>query len=329
MEKIFKQPHFFTTALIICTSFLLPLQTFAQGNVHTKPVDSSTVFYSNTNYNYYNNYNTAFNGWHGFIGINYEQFSNNGTAFAESSTNRLYNIDPTYQTGYNLGIGYLIPGKESDANLTYSHLHTSDSNSAWAPSLSVSPGSLGPVTWASSKLTFDYNAVNLTAGHMINYTPNFKANYYGGLNYTHLAKDMTIRGSGFGNEIYNDVGTSFNGFGPTFGMDGYCTPFNNYPNFNIIGSVNPTLAYGTMTGYVRTNFNDVRNSEGIPDEKIVVPIINSKLALNYDLPYKTTKLNFQLGYQLTELFGVTRETSYTNSVNASLQGAYFNVGIGF
>lgn len=42
-----------------------------------------------------------------------------------------------------------------------------------------------------------------------------------------------------------------------------------------------------------------------------------------------TNFNLQLGYQVTEYFGVTRDTNYKTPNNGSLQGFYLNIGAGF
>jgi len=270
------------------------------------------------------------NGWYAHVGLPYQQFSNNSTTFAASSTNNNYNVSTSYHPNYDLGIGYHLPGRDSNIALDYTHLYGSDTSNVWDGSLTLSPGTTGPVNWAASRVTFNYDSLDLTAGHLINQGIRFAIYYYGGLNYTRFTKDVNIWGNGLGNTVFNQIGTSYNGFGPTFGMDGYCHPFDDFPNFSFYGGVQPSLLFGTMTGYQRTTINDVLTVESIPNERLVVPVLGSKLGINYDLPYKTMKWNLQLGYRLTELFGVTKDNnSYTTPVNASFQGPYFNLGVGF
>lgn len=320
MKRTHNQLRRFAPAIIFSAAILLPINALAAPNPpqYVNPYNSNSLI---SNYNY--------SGLHAYAGVNYQQFSNNGSTFAESSTGKSYNVSPNYHAGYNLGIGYLIPNRNTDFALSYSYLHTSDSSNAWAPSLTLSPTGLGPVSWASSSLTFNYNTVDLTAGHRFQLDNTFDINLYGGLNYTHLSRDMSTYGEGLGNEIRVSVGSSYNGYGPTFGVDGYCHPSASSPNFSIVGGLKPTVLYGTMSGYVNTNVNDVRLSDNIPNEKIVVPAIGAKLGLNYDLSYRKTDFNFQLGYQATTYFGVTKDSTYNNTTNASLQGVYFNVGFRF
>lgn len=267
-------------------------------------------------------------GWSVNLGGSYQQFSNNGTAFAENSLNRTYNIDPDYHFGYNLGLGYHVPSKDSDIGLNYTHLNTSDKTSVWSDGLSLTTDTVvGPFGWVSGKNDFKYDSVDLTAGHQVGLSPSFGLNYYGGLNYTHLAKDMTLYGTNPGVDYTNNLGTNFNGFGPTFGMDGECHPFeSSYPRFSVTGGVKASALYGTMTGYSRVNDNGIRSSDSIPNEKTVVPGVGAKLGLDYDLPLTGMNLKTELGYQLTEYFGVTKSSNYAStSTNASFQGAYLNL----
>lgn len=322
MEKSYHRQRLSVIACICCVSLLLPMPVLAQD----KQVSGTTTNVNNSLFNATPSKSLNLSGWSISAGIDYQQFSNNGTVYAESSTNKYYNVSPSYQTGFNLGVGYYIPVKNSDINLEYTHLRTSDTSNAWANSLTVSPGALGPVTWASSNVIFDYDSIDFTAGHNLPLHPNYGVNYYGGLNYTHLTKNMNINGNGLGNVIHNSVGTSFYGVGPTFGADTYCNPLSDNPNFTVYVGVQPSLLYGSMSGYVNTNVNDVRTSENIPSDKVVIPAVGAELGLNYVIPYNKTKFNLRLGYELKEFFGATRDgDNYNNAINASFQGLFFNV----
>lgn len=271
----------------------------------------------------------AMSGFYGSAGLNYQQFSNNGSTYTESSTSHNYNVNTDYHSGFNLEMGYHFGGtRNSNLQIDYTHLHTSDNSNASASSLTVSPDSSGPVNSASSALTFNYNNVYFTAGHAIPMTNNFVLYLYGGVNYMQLSRNMDITGDGLGNSIFNKVGTNFSGWGPTFGMDGYCEPFDEYPNFSVFGGVQPSLLYGTMSGFVHKRINTTYTEEIIPNENLVVPGLGGKLGVNYDIPYKDVKFKLQVGYQLTEYFNIARDANYNNPINSSLQGPFVNFGVG-
>lgn len=303
-----------TISIPMIFGFVFAHHAIAQNNVQTPP----RYAFSGSEYNL-----SGFSGWNIKAGLTYAQFSNNGSSYAESTNHKIFNISPEYHTGYKLGIGYTIPNVGTELNLDYRHLHTSDTSNAWADNLTLFPGSLslGPVNWATSTLSFDFDALDFTAGHWVQFSPKFRANFYGGLSYTHLAKDMDTSGSGFGNEIHISGGTSFRGIGPTFGMDGYCSPSENYQNFSVYGGVRTTALYGTMTGYVNTLDNGIRTSDHIPNEKTVIPAFGAKIGLDWNYPYKGATFGINLGYEVNEYWGATKDSNYTSSNNTSYQGA--------
>lgn len=296
-----------------------PVPGLAQENLANSPVLKMPYA---PNYQY-------LNGWSGYLGVNYLQFSNNGTTFAESSGGKNFNVNPDYHAGYNLGLGYENPASNNGINLDYMHLRASDFSNAHAPILNLFPDMLGPVTSAQSSVTYTYNSLDLTVKHKTYITNYLNLNLYGGLNYTSLQKDMKTTGDGLGNSLIIQVGTSFNGIGPTFGVNAFVNPLDPYPNFKVYGGFNPSMLYGTMSGYIHTTINDFRVSDSIPHEKIVVPALSAKLGMEYDYLYKNAKFNFNLGYQFTQYFNVTRDSSYNNTINASFQGLFFNFGLSY
>src|SRR5690242_3585563 len=105
MKRSFNKILLSVPAFLVCSSLLYPIQALSQQNY----VD-----------------NSGMNGWSIGAGIDYKQFSNNGTNFA-STLHDDFNIDTDYHTGFNAWIGYRIPVKNSDIRLDYSHIKTTDS----------------------------------------------------------------------------------------------------------------------------------------------------------------------------------------------------------
>lgn len=273
--------------------------------------------------------------WNIKLGFQYQQFSNNGSKFAETTTGNHYNVSPGYHGGYDFGIGYQLPRLNTEIKFNYMHLTTRDTSSVWANNLFLVGGStdLGPITWAAATNKLTYDSFDLTAGHMIPITPQFSMGFYGGFNYTRLDRDMRSYGNGFDNDFRVSVGTAFNGFGPTFGAYGECDPFDiyGYPDFHVFGGAKGSFLYGTMSGYVRTFSNGDFHIENIPNDKIVVPAVGANLGIGYDFRLGSHyKLNTSFGYSLTEYFGVTRDSTYGSSTNnASFQGLFLDFNLKF
>ncbi|RDI36676.1 Lpg1974 family pore-forming outer membrane protein [Aquicella lusitana] len=271
-------------------------------------------------------------GWSVDVRGEYQQFSNNGTTYAETGSNKQFNVSPDFTTGYKVGLGYHVPDKDSDVEIGYRHLNTSDTSSVMGSDLWVIGGStLGPATWAQGKSTFDYDSFDLTAGHKVKLSPSFDINYYGGLNYSHLKQELTSQGTGAGGAHFtNETGTTYDGFGPQFGIDGECHPFDSQPGFGVFGGLNTDLLYGKTSSYSRSDNNGTRSSIGIPDENVVVPAVGAEIGLRYNFNYNTMKLGGEIGYSATEYFNVIRDNNNTNSRNnASFQGGFAGVRVTF
>jgi hypothetical protein len=280
-------------------------------------------------------------GWDLNFGLEYSQFSNNGTQYATNFLGKSYNIDPHYHTGYNLGFGYNVPGKDSDLDFEYSHFQGNNKATAWSaspdsPDLFVGAlGIGGPFSYAQSKVSYGLDSFDVTAGHKIKLTPTFDVNLTGGLNYTHLTKDISTYGSDpmVGTTFQEDLGTSFNGFGPVFEADGECYPFDFAPGFDVFGGVRAAAPYGRMTSYLRDSGDaEIAFNNEIPNEKLVVPSVGAKIGVEYNFNnYKGVTVGAQIGYQGTEYFNATKDFFLVGNTasNLSYQGWFGNIDMRF
>ena len=132
----------------------------------------------------------ADNNWKLSAGLNYQEFGNNGTQYATQDSNKEFNVDTDYHTGYFLDWMYHLEEKDSDVGFDYNHLRASDSSSLTGNNIQIQPGGLGTATWASGMTTFTYDSFDLKAGHTVKLSPSFSLGYYGGLNYTRLEKEL-------------------------------------------------------------------------------------------------------------------------------------------
>lgn len=261
-------------------------------------------------------------GWTFGVGFPYLQFSNNGTIYAKSFNDQSFNVSPDYHLGINLFATYHTR-QGTDINFNYTHLRASDWSSV--EDTITSPTDLD---FASASNSYDYDSFDVTGGHLIPLTQNFNVNYFGGFNFTHLARDMNIFGSGL-NSYYANVGTSFNGFGPKFGLNGTCNPMiDMFPRLRVVGGVDAAFLYGTITSYDRVHLDQQEPIvDIIPNEKIVVPAVGGNIGVKYELPYYNgVKSWAELGYESKVYFNVIQDRSYSGAdLDASLQGFYLNL----
>lgn len=269
---------------------------------------------------------TPSSAWNATLGVNYARFSNNDSAFAESESSddyRVYNIHNDYHTGYNFGLGYHLPNKNSDLRVDYSHFQSDDSSHVSGDDLYFFSG---PVESVGAKLSYEYNKLDFSAGHQIDLTPKFSVGYFGGIDYTTLSREMKISGreDGFNTRTLK-AGTEFRGVGPMFGMNGSCHPSDEYPGFGVFGGVNTAFPYGNLSTHERYYENDEMHRAYLPDDKIVVPVVGANLGVEYNLPINKINWNMQLGYQSTTLFGAARDYSGSSSSNVTQQGVFLNL----
>ncbi|MBA3661101.1 MAG: hypothetical protein H0W64_05215 [Gammaproteobacteria bacterium] len=256
-------------------------------------------------------------GLHGFAGAVYQQFTDNSSITTHTN----------YHTGYQVGLGYKIKQNDADINLIYTNLRANDSRNINSSALSLFPGAPGLIDFGQSTIGYTYDSLALTLGQKTNLTDKFKLNFYGGVNFTEFRKNITLNGNISSIIFLNgQMKTSYRGVGPTLGLDGYYSPFDTMPGFSLYGSFEPTMLYGTMTNNVSVSFNGVTVAASAPNENLVVPVLSSKLGLMFSTPYKNANINLKLGYQITQFFGITRDTVYNSPTNAGLQGAYLIVG---
>lgn len=287
----------------------------------------------------YNPMNSV-HGWHINASALWERFSNNGTNYAEvlafppnREISNYENISTGNHFGWSAGIGYYIDWMDSDISFNYFTLNTSDHDHVSGPIVQLlSPVNvvIGTGTEASGTTRFNYTSAALTGGHLLRLSPFFDLYYYGGLDYTHFSKNMSVYEAG-GTEKYDvKFGTSYNAWGPTFGIDGECYPFYYYelPNFSISGGVQASLLYGTRKEYFRAKEVNFTTIDNFPTTNIVVPTVGGDLAVNYLFQMSAWSLKTSIGYQAVELFGVS--TDYRDSdVNASFQGLVVNFTVRF
>lgn len=276
-----------------------------------------------------NAFNNGLNGFNFKLGGTYLQFSNNGTnltTVAVPQGTRIYNMTTDYHPGVDAGIGYHLAATDTDFNLDYTHLHTFDARNLSGSRFTVGAVLGDIVSTVRGTDTFNYDSVDLTAGHWISVNPTAGFNYYGGVNYSNLTKDFRISGTGFGTDYALRAGSTFKGWGPTIGFNGECRPSSMVPNFNVFGGMKTNVLFGTMTGYLQVTNNRIVDKDYIPKEQVVIPSLGGKLGVGYDLPMSDVLFKTQLGYQAVNYFNVTRDSTYTgNTISASFQGMFLDV----
>ena len=108
---------------------------------------------------------------------------------------RYKSVDPKYQWGFNVNIGYVIPCTGNDINLSYTDYNENEHNRVGPTDNTTILGALAPFDFstnsfatstASAKATFNYQALDLEFGQAINIGCLTRFRFFGGARYSNL-----------------------------------------------------------------------------------------------------------------------------------------------
>lgn len=258
-----------------------------------------------------------------------------------------YDIDPSYQWGFVLGAGYIIPGTANDVKLDWMYFHnnykasefllgtSSESSATNVEFFPTGATTLNGYSTLDSSATMNYkfDAVDLTFGQYLNMGSRLQTRLFTGLRYMRLDSDLSTSYGYVDNEVVTgpsprvgleqnwsgDIDSSFNGLGPLVGIkaDLYLGT-----GFSLTGAIDGALLVGQLglnanSQYVRTaeETADVwtvtdrsSNSLDWDNQNIIAPGFDAKFGLSYKYQFNNgTLLGLELGYQVTKYIDVVEQ----------------------
>ena len=117
-----------------------------------------------------------------------------------------YGVNPTYDWGFLLGLGYVFPGTSNDVKLDWMNYHNDFTSTerviGVGPTMVFIPG--GPPTAglldtldgnevlnANGKVDYKFDAVDLTFGQYLNFGSRLQTRLFAGLRYMRLDNDLS------------------------------------------------------------------------------------------------------------------------------------------
>lgn len=230
---------------------------------------------------------------------------------------KIKQVNPSYDTGWGANVGYIFPNTGNDANVSYYHLGTTDSNAVrGADFILFNPGAIlnGPTT-AHYQAEYTLNQVDVTAGQFINIGkeivlhPNIGVRWaeVGRQTFGFITNTTTDEEEGTITSLINIQDFSnFHGLGPELGLDA------NYKiayGLNFVGHFDTALLLGFINAHTTSkdlvNSIEVVNEFSENDLTRVVPMTDLKLGLNYifimDIPTDST-FTIEAGWQTSEIY---------------------------
>jgi hypothetical protein len=222
-------------------------------------------------------------------------------------------VETSLSPAFNVGLRYILPENGNDVRLSWTHLNASGDNSFVADSQQFAgpPYEVGPdsnlYNLGFGNVDFEYDSVNLEAGHLWTDGSPAQVRLFGGLQYARISEELT--GSFASDDgVYTSSNTNsslFNGVGPRMGVEAGVVK----GRLDFLGQVAGSALIGRQEN--RLDFEAVspdlpglgitppnRQSITSPDATRVIPSIDSKLGAGLTIPMQNGSIiRFEGGYQ--------------------------------
>lgn len=269
--------------------------------------------------------------------------------FGTSSTffSELKEVEPGYDWGWGVNVGYIFPNTGNDINLSYFQLDTDDTDHIAVvtdtpvfgfilPIFNEVTNFTGSFFFAAAKAEYDIHQVDLTAGQYIDIGCRLIAHPYAGLRWAQVDRDLDsfFVGTGVGLVSFPFLAvrekSDFDGIGPIAGID---ASYYIYMGFGAVAHFDTALLVGNIdtdtdifanqggTGLTTPFFNALK----IDDNNRVVPVLDAKLGLDYTYVFnncENSDLTLEVGWQVSNYFNaVDRVNTFVDATGADfIQG---------
>ncbi len=250
------------------------------------------------------------------------------------------NVNPHYNFGFRVGLGYTFPDSGNDVQLSWTHFdHSTTDNVGTDPGDVLRTGLGVPLfnffdpdvitsnVGAQSTVKSRLDSIDLDVGQYVNLGTRLQTRFFGGLRFASVRQNVTNQygadwfftdapGDSFAYGEKDEYNSKFNGVGPRFGVD---TSYHISDCFGIAGHVAGAL----LIGEVKTNTSnnvfvshsetdveppfthefDFDNDVTVDNSWRVVPVLDAKVGFNYTFLFDNkSNLTVELGWQATEYF---------------------------
>lgn len=243
--------------------------------------------------------------------------------FRESTTNpfsiRRLDVEPGYDWGWGINLGYIFPNTGNDINVNYFHFDVDDTDFAQGPpgSISIGENVVNPIFYnrASAKSEIDLNQIDLTFGQFIDIGCRLQVHPNVGVRYLDLERKLdsyfqffTLSGI-FSDDLNVNSKADFSGVGPLLGVDG--SYYLGY-GFGIVGHADTALLVGNADPtdhlvnrlFILPTTSSTSNLTSNSTRQIV-PVVDGKLGADYTFVFNNnanSDLTLEVGYQVDHYF---------------------------
>ena len=222
-------------------------------------------------------------------------------------------VETSLSPAFNVGLRYIVPENGNDVRLSWTHLNASGDGSFVADSQQFAgpPYEIGPdsnlYNLGRGTVDFEYDSVNLEAGHLWTDGSPAQVRVFGGLQYARISEELTGSFESFdGTYASSNTNSSlFNGVGPRLGMEagvvkGRLDFLGQIAGSALVGRQENQLDFEAVSPDLPNVGITPPNRQSItsPDATRVIPSIDSKLGAGLTIPMQNGSiLRFEGGYQ--------------------------------
>lgn len=250
---------------------------------------------------------------------------------ATLSNSNVHNVDPGYDFGFRVGIGYVFPNSGNDIQLSWTHFDNDDTDSL--NTIGVNGESVitrnghklpdpdeGDV-FSQSTADFDYDAIDLDMGQHLSIGTRLTTRLFAGVRFAQIKNNIT---DNYVSQIANppppptssppaeegqtltlNYNSKFAGVGPLFGVD---FSYHVMDCFGVVGRIDGTLLAGQIeassNSTMITGSPPLTNQETLntDNQTRIVPGFDAKLGFDYSWPIHNDAQRFTIetGYQITQ-----------------------------
>lgn len=281
---------------------------------------------------------------------------NSGTTSPFASS--VKNVDPGYDWGWGINVGYIFPNTGNDVNLSYFSFSTDDTSSDFVSQaianidpFNVDDNELENPNYATAKAEYDLDQVDLTAGQYIDVGCRLILHPNVGLRWAQLERKLNSFYAEPPADDNDQLGlqekSDFSGIGPLVGLD---ASYYIGMGFGAVAHVDSAILVGNIDSSLNAThvenptpvfYTSVLNAD---DTNRVVPVMDAKLGADYTYVFNNSSnsdLTVEAGWQFSKYFdavdrlygtiGTTGEgttpSSISNRVTSSvgLEGPYVSL----
>lgn len=261
--------------------------------------------------------------------------NNAGDLITTTGSGSFHSVDPDYEFGFRVGLGYTFPESGNDVQLSWTHFGNSDDDGFNLGVGSVIQSRLLDdsfqatlpnastvlVSAANASVDNTLDSVDLDVGQYMDVGTRLRMRLFAGLRFARVSSDLStdfivLENSGGTTPLVTEetrwneeFNSKFTGVGPRFGVDsvyhlGYC--------FGLAARASAALLFGETQSDSKLSWNEIDRSDGTTisnfhrtidsdDSDRVVPVLDGKLGLNYTYTFENQSLlTIELGYQAVQ-----------------------------